>query len=40
MHDPEALRAHGPAARRRTDEFSAARFTNELMDFLHHDSQA
>ena len=27
MHDPEALRARGEAARRRTDEFSAARFT-------------
>ncbi len=37
MHDPEALRARGDAARRRTDEFSAARFTRELLDFVHRD---
>ena len=39
MHDPEALRARGEAARRRTDEFSAARFTRELLDFVDRDCQ-
>ena len=40
MHDPEALRARGEAARRRTDEFSAARFTSELLDFVSRDCQS
>jgi glycosyltransferase involved in cell wall biosynthesis len=37
MHDPEARQVRADAARRRADDFSAARFTRQLLDFVDHD---